>query len=350
MHGRKKSTQTASEAELQAISRKKTTFNTLVGLLFQRRNEFNFSDETLMLTEKLLLSCPDFATIWNYRREIIAHTFQDAHLKLPTVSLPQKISELEGSNSRDKELTLTAECIRKNPKSYGAWHHRLWIIQRFEVDFEKELELCKDFLKLDQRNFHCWNYRRSIVNIGCLSSQNEFSFSESKILENFSNYSAFHHRSSYITHIDKPISEVLSFELQIVENAIFTEPDDQSAWWYQQFLLKLTLGQDVTQDPSKLDWFIEILKSQLTVVSSLLEIESNCKWAMTSKVEIFRFLESVLRFKLTTGPGDDSSDIGIHEELKEISHQKNEVLLNLCLVDKAHINRYKYLQGHSLTI
>jgi hypothetical protein len=29
----------------------------------------------------------------------------------------------------EKELELAAECILKNPKSYGAWHHRRWLFE-----------------------------------------------------------------------------------------------------------------------------------------------------------------------------------------------------------------------------
>lgn len=83
---------------------------------------------------------------------------------------------------------------------------------------------------MDQRNFHCWNYRRSIVKFAQLNPGTEFIFAETKILENFSNYSAFHHRSIYIlklTDIDGTELELLEKEFSMVDNAIFTEPDDQ---------------------------------------------------------------------------------------------------------------------------
>ena len=45
-----------------------------------------------------------------------------------------------------------------------------------------------------------------------------------KISENFSNYSAFHHRSVLLKASLGLSREVLESELYIVENAIFTEP------------------------------------------------------------------------------------------------------------------------------
>ena len=75
----------------------------------------------------------------------------------------------------------------------------------------------------------------------------EWEFTQEKIGQNFSNFSAFHYRSK-LYHVvlqrrknegdDKAMSDQLKKELRLIENAIFTEPDDQTAWWYQSFLLR----------------------------------------------------------------------------------------------------------------
>lgn len=44
----------------------------LLPLAWQRK-EGVFDDEALQLTQQLLSSNPDFATLWNYRREILMH-------------------------------------------------------------------------------------------------------------------------------------------------------------------------------------------------------------------------------------------------------------------------------------
>lgn len=51
--------------------------------------------------------------------------------------------------------------LRQNFKSYGAWHHRKWILSKGHSSIDNELHLLDKFQKADSRNFHAWNYRRS---------------------------------------------------------------------------------------------------------------------------------------------------------------------------------------------
>lgn len=202
------------------------------------------------------------------------------------------------------------------------------MIERFSVDFTVEFQLCREFLKLDQRNFHCWNYRRQVARIAKATPQSEFNFSGDKIGENFSNYSAFHHRSVFLFKLpDFNYDSVIESELQVVENAVFTEPDDQSAWWYLQFLLA-SFRQKVRENQASMSLFKQILVKQIELIESLLELEDKCKLAMTALVDTIGFLLDV----------EDSNDDNSVYRQRRVS-----LIHTLSEIDPMHINRYRYL-------
>jgi geranylgeranyl transferase type-2 subunit alpha len=241
---------------------------------------------SLDLLSNLLLVNPDPIYLWNRRR-----------------------SMLDESIELQQELTLTQKCLERNPKAYGAWFHRKWCILRAGLDdatLKKELALCSQFLSLDERNFHCWSYRRFIVGCLCGSAvgkvmleddkvlfgcqvgtdsaiegildvskvqevlESELNFTAEKIQQNFSNGSAFHYRTKLLPHIGGKIS--LANELELVHSAIFTEPDDQTAWWYLEFLL-----ENYTVD----------LEAEKMLLEELLEAEGGeSKWALLGMYQV----------------------------------------------------------------
>ncbi|KAF4027393.1 Protein prenyltransferase alpha subunit repeat-containing protein [Phytophthora infestans] len=96
-------------------------------------------------------------------------------------------------------------------------------------------------------------------------------FTTQKIELNFFNYSALHHRS--IT-LPEPLSADVFFdEIGLVQQAVFTEPDDQSAWFYYRWLLTsmVELVESSAEDASG------FLKSQVQWLYELLEMESEVK-------------------------------------------------------------------------
>ncbi|EEB20531.1 RAB geranylgeranyl transferase alpha subunit, putative, partial [Pediculus humanus corporis] len=77
----------------------------------------------------------------------------------------------------EKDLQLTEQCVRVNPKSYGSWHLRIWILDNLpKPDWNKELNLCTKYLQLDERNFHCWDYRRMVTERSNVSHLSEYEF------------------------------------------------------------------------------------------------------------------------------------------------------------------------------
>lgn len=257
---------------------------------------------SLPLTEKLLLVNPDPLHLWNTRRRMLL--LQGIELQL--------------------ELNLTAACLERNPKAYGPWFHRKWCwthhcdTNAVERDtFQKELDLCALFLQKDERNFHCWNYRRFIVGLilgGMDGSWNtdddsdvimgsqvvvdkkdilpsiattatrtaltphersiviqaEWDYTSEKIQQNFSNFSAFDYRSKLFPLVlpKRNNEDFVKNELDLVHNAIFTEPDDQTAWWYHRFLV---VSGSISND---------ILVKEREIIMELNEAEDlTLKWA-----------------------------------------------------------------------
>lgn len=52
------------------------------------------------------------------------------------------------------ELHFLEQCLRVNPKSYGTWHQRGWIVDRLNTAamWARELSLCSTYLEYDERN------------------------------------------------------------------------------------------------------------------------------------------------------------------------------------------------------
>lgn len=159
---------------------------------------------------------------------------------------------------------------------------------------QKERAQCEQLLQLDERNFHAWNYRRWVLaqesracelerayqpsSAGASPSSfsedeaSELVYTTQKIKHNFSNYSAWHQRSlalkaaaarwqPYLTtktssssssslsdakdsaDAQRACHDVLLTQLRedigFLSQAIYCDPNDQSAWFYAPVVLQL---------------------------------------------------------------------------------------------------------------
>ncbi|XP_015183845.1 PREDICTED: geranylgeranyl transferase type-2 subunit alpha [Polistes dominula] len=232
MHGRVKVRTTAEQEEIQKKKKAKklAEYKSAMTEIFKKREENVLDDDMLFLTENVLLENSDINTLWNIRREV----FQSNNR-----------NEDNYTNLLTRELTLTEVCIRNNPKSYSVWHQRWWVMEHLQKpDWVKELALCTKCLNIDERNFHCWDYRKYVVEKAGISDFEEYNYSTTKILNNFSNYSSWHYRSKILNKLfpsdyqEIPITQTKwEEELDLVKDATFTDPNDTSAWFYQRWLL-----------------------------------------------------------------------------------------------------------------
>lgn len=270
MHGRVKSEQRDKEQrktdeQRQEELQKVKTFHEVVGKVLALKKQQARDRSVLPLTAHLLLLNPDFHVLWSYRREVFDALTQTDELKKEFAA---------------DELKLTLEALQRNPKSYSAWFQRKWIVDQGLGDLEKEIGLCDKLLDLDERNFHCWNHRRHVCGLAGMTREDQLAFTTQKIEQNFSNYSALHHRS--IALPDPLTADVLFDEIGLVQQAVFTEPDDQSAWFYYRWLLTSML--ELVE--SSADDAVGFLKSQVQWLDELLEMEVDAKWVLVTLADL----------------------------------------------------------------
>jgi len=256
---------------------------------------------------------PDFYTLWNYRRDILLNFF--------------KTDEDENKKSLycANELKVIEKSLRANPKSYGAWFQRRWVIEQGTSDIAGELGLCDRFLALDARNFHCWNYRRFVAEkaytCGAATLTSELKFSSQKINEDFSNYSAWHYRTKLIPLIYRANREkehpdpawlnfdtIIDSEFELVAQAFYVDPEDQSGWLYYRWLLGrvvsagpalpslgISLGVALPTDLQESDdrtRQVEVFTRELKRCRELAAMEPKCKWVLLTLTLLIAGLEA----------------------------------------------------------
>ncbi|TMW61269.1 hypothetical protein Poli38472_013732 [Pythium oligandrum] len=320
MHGRVKSVEREQEAKKTDEDRREELtkvrmYHEVADKVLALRAQRVLAAHLLPLTSHVLLLNPEFHVIWGYRREILL-SLLDKHAQSATeeAMTPEEIAKTE--------LKLTFEAIQRHPKSYSSWFQRQWIVDKgLCPDLKKEIALCNRLLDLDERNFHCWNYRRHVCQLAGVSREDELAFATLKIEQNFSNYSALHHRS--IT-LPKPLTrEILHDEIGIVQQAVFTEPDDQSAWFYYRWLVTSML--DVVQsEPSEA---VEFLDSQIQWLLELLEMESEAKWVLVTLADLQR--------RLSVAQTEDEASASQAKEQSRVYYKQ------LLSVDPDHAQYYR---------
>ena len=426
----------------------------------------------LQLLDKMLRVNPDPLHLWNHRRRLL----------LPIM---RRNNNNDGRDDVSEwvaiELSLTQAGLERNPKAYGAWFQRKWVLQQAisassstttssssssssisnaatiataTTLISNELGLTELFLQRDERNFHCWNYRRFVVGLeldtttatttttgttlpgGYYSTgawslalstdavqeapvnknqpaqqvligpqivpqksgkdsnnnsaaetttatttklnatssitiqailQREWDFTQTKIVENFSNFSAFHHRSKLLllvsatndtygndndnnktvmswtpvknttsTDDSSVVQTIAQAEWKLMENIMFTEPDDQTIWWYHRFVVDWVRSCSSSSSSSS-EWYMQWLQQQAETIQVLVEDTNEesggCKWALLG----YHFILS--RLVLLD-----------NESKKEYTIQLESILNQLIQVDPDRTQRYETMRRQALTL
>ncbi|XP_059633620.1 geranylgeranyl transferase type-2 subunit alpha 1 [Cornus florida] len=240
MHGQPRKPSTPEDEKASAL--KAAKLRSLQSQFLQNHHNKIFTKEALEISAKLLVANPEFYTAWNYRKVAVEHNLNQSETETDPDSIKSILNE---------ELSLAESALKTNFKSYGAWHHRKWVLSKGYSSADREMQLLEVFQKRDGRNFHAWNYRRFVAALKNRSEAEELQFTTDMINTNFSNYSAWHNRSVLLSHLLEkraegffPKEKVLTDEYDLVHQAIFTDPDDQSGWFYHLWLLDQTVKVD----------------------------------------------------------------------------------------------------------
>lgn len=215
----------------------------LLYVSLSQRKDGVLDEEALQLTQQLLSSNPDFATLWNYRREILMHLETVRLTNLQRVWIEKSLRR----SSRMIPLFLLVSETRMKCRNYTrlsccSWSLALKWIQSLMAPGTTEAgsqPVCLDqtgpeswvcviaawvsmtatvstkvffmllmcstalFWPLSDGLFspssvHCWDYRRMVVKMSGVSVEKELEFTDCLIGSNFSNYSSWHYRSTLL--------------------------------------------------------------------------------------------------------------------------------------------------------
>lgn len=205
--------------------------------------------------------------------------------------------------------------------------------------------------------------------------QLEWEFTTTKIYENFSNFSAFHYRSKLLPlmiqvrqynaatansdstniasiPIERDASDVyenditfqmIKDEFDLITNAIYTEPDDQTAWWYQVFLFHyLTKNVFIRTDADAAMLFTkyndQIIHPHMQQVRELQQETKNCsKWVLIGTLQCLEYVKKyhVVCNRAAIAATDDVDFVDINQE-------RRTILQTLIQIDPDRKERYRY--------
>ncbi|KAI5842703.1 hypothetical protein BZA05DRAFT_412010 [Tricharina praecox] len=345
--------------EVKEKERKKLKdYRALVEETQQKRSSNDYTPAALELTSKVLKINPEFYTIWNYRRQILLHTHLAQSVNTDDAD-PQDTARLVAQLK--EELGFLIPLLMAYPKCYWIWNHRLWTLQQAGTLLKpadatrfwaKEMDLVGVMLTRDMRNFHGWFYRRIVVaNIenpaeGGYKSmvKEEFEYTKRMVrgVGGMTNYSAWHQRGALYPRLlaeenkdEQERMDVLEDELELLQSAITTDPEDQSLWYYHRWLVS---ARDETSIAPKMPrgTRIALVEHELEWLKDLLGEHSDSRYILKALVLYVQLLQG-----LRKEPRDEDDDEN-EEEVDEAAENQQilEWLESLESLDPMRKGRY----------
>jgi geranylgeranyl transferase type-2 subunit alpha len=291
MHGVRRGSRPtgAAAAEEERIAREQASLARRA-LAFRRKRDY--SAEAMGTVARAVTANPDEYSLWAFRREALLHA-----LAAPA---PAPATSVDGTRAFadlwQAELDLAFSALKRHPKAYPAWQHRLWLLSNAGVSaalpdglrdgaLRSEFAMSGVLLARDGRNFHGWAHRMRVreaaPGASYSSASRELDFVTAKINDDFANYSAWHHRSALLPALHSAGAaggeqgQFVGAELEFVRQAFYTEPDVQSAWFYHRWLLAGAPARG-----TKAAVRDKVCSDELAACQQLLDIEPDARWAL----------------------------------------------------------------------
>ncbi|KAL4540729.1 hypothetical protein Ndes2526B_g07564 [Nannochloris sp. 'desiccata'] len=360
----------------------------------------SFDPLHIELSSKLLELNPEVYTVWNYRREALgpivdaggedAVTTIAGELALTERALmknPKSYSTWHhrrwavgsGFCSLERELMLVERLLEADDRNFHGWGYRQLIARKMGLPVERELAFTQRKIEQNFSNYSAWHYRTALLpalyslpgeqeeqELGRTSvtlpaaealaaeekgeekhqtKQHEYSMVEqNKDVEN-----------QTLVELGAPTSasaavpaEVLDQEFDLVKQAFYTEPEDQSGWFYHRWLLGCALaryqkanrasttGSNITNaenGKSTLEEasasaaaaaaaarvaLINTLTTQAAMCKELLEIEPDAKWPLLTHTRLCQLLAELGTADADADAGGDNLDFDAVEAYKKL--------------------------------
>ena len=140
------------------------------------------------------------------------------------------------------------------------------------------------------------------------------------------------------------VFQLIHDEFDLITNAIFTEPDDQTAWWYQVFLFHYLTTNVLNRNDTNVTMLVtkyneQIVQPHIQQVRELQnETNNNSKWVLIGLLQCLQFVKKYhVMCDNTTATATDS---GV--DMNEINQERRVVLQRLIQIDPDRKERYKY--------
>ncbi|SGY61639.1 BQ5605_C007g04581 [Microbotryum silenes-dioicae] len=361
----------------------------------------DYSQATLDLSTKVLQLNPEYQTGWSIRRRVLLRgPLAQAQVTLTTFDEPTQQAILEAdlnlTNSALRqnpknystwehrkwvletmpdanwafEMKMVEAYLEKDGRNFHSWDYRRYIVASLsELHAKEDAKASQSGASSEASTSKSTpNPKRPRP-----TTTSELAYSKRKIAENFSNFSAWHYRSKLLPksweeqgweegseprakQVDEGPFETscvpgeavalligvdpLKLEFHLVKQAIWSDPNDQSAWLYHRWLVgKGGLRCPALADGIKLmqvrlvvqpSGTLAIVRREIDGIKELLEEEPDSRWCLDSLIHYQRLLHSFL------GDGD-----GVERD--ELNASNLDMLNILKRVDPMRKGRYQDL-------